>query len=44
MSDPAGRPVEDVRPIRDDIGERVRGIVAELGLTLLRSTDPGLSG
>jgi arsenate reductase len=30
VGDPAGLPVEEVRPIRDEIGERVRGILAEL--------------
>jgi protein-tyrosine-phosphatase len=32
VDDPAGRPVEDVRAIRDDLGERVRSLVVELGL------------
>ena len=32
VGDPAGLPLEQVRPIRDEIGERVRGILAELGL------------
>jgi len=30
LEDPAGKPVEEVRPIRDDIDRRVRGLVAEL--------------
>jgi arsenate reductase len=30
LDDPAGLGVEAVRPIRDEIGERVRGLVAEL--------------
>jgi arsenate reductase len=30
VGDPAGLPLEDVRPIRDDIGERVRALMAEL--------------
>lgn len=30
LDDPAGRGVEDVRPIRDDIEERVRRLLAEL--------------
>jgi protein-tyrosine-phosphatase len=30
LSDPAGKPVEEVRPIRDDIDARVRALVAEL--------------
>jgi arsenate reductase len=32
LEDPAGRPVEDVRPIRDDIAARVRGLMGELGV------------
>ncbi|MGZ8604074.1 MAG: arsenate reductase ArsC [Actinomycetota bacterium] len=32
VGDPAGLPVEDVRPIRDEIGERVRGIMRDLGI------------
>ena len=32
LEDPAGRSVEDVRPIRDDIERRVRGLLAELGI------------
>jgi arsenate reductase (thioredoxin) len=32
IEDPAGRPVEAIRPIRDEIGRRVRGLVGELGL------------
>ncbi len=31
LDDPAGRPVEEVRPIRDDIERRVRGLLDELG-------------
>lgn len=31
VGDPAGLPVEGVRPIRDDIGERVRMLMQELG-------------
>jgi protein-tyrosine-phosphatase len=30
VGDPAGLPVEEVRPIRDEIGERVRAIMHEL--------------
>jgi protein-tyrosine-phosphatase len=33
LADPAGRPVEDVRPIRDEIGARVRALLEELGVT-----------
>jgi protein-tyrosine-phosphatase len=32
VGDPAGLPLGQVRPIRDEIGERVRGIMAELGI------------
>ena len=32
LEDPAGKGVEAVRPIRDDIGERVRGLMQELGV------------
>jgi arsenate reductase (thioredoxin) len=32
LEDPAGRPLEDVRPIRDDIERRVRGLMSELGV------------
>jgi protein-tyrosine-phosphatase len=30
LPDPAGRPIEEVRPIRDEIDRRVAGLVAEL--------------
>jgi protein-tyrosine-phosphatase len=32
LPDPAGLPVERVRPIRDEIAVRVRGLLAELGV------------
>ncbi len=32
LDDPAGRSVEEVRPVRDDIGERVRALLDELGV------------
>lgn len=32
VADPAGRSIEEVRRIRDDIGARVRDLVAHLGL------------
>ncbi|MBW3620277.1 MAG: arsenate reductase ArsC [Actinobacteria bacterium] len=32
LDDPAGRPIEEVRPVRDDIERRVRGLLAELGV------------
>ncbi len=30
LEDPAGRPLEEVRPIRDEIGRRVRDLLARL--------------
>ncbi|MBD0674368.1 arsenate reductase ArsC [Streptomyces sp. CBMA156] len=33
LTDPAGQGVEAVRPIRDEIERRVRGLLAELGVT-----------
>jgi protein-tyrosine-phosphatase len=30
LEDPSGKTVEDVRPIRDDIEQRVRSLLAEL--------------
>jgi protein-tyrosine-phosphatase len=30
IDDPAGRPIEEVRPIRDEIDRRVRALLAEL--------------
>ena len=30
LPDPASRPIEEVRPIRDEIEKRVKGLVAEL--------------
>jgi protein-tyrosine-phosphatase len=32
LTDPAGRPIEEVRPIRDDIEQRVRALMADLGV------------
>jgi arsenate reductase (thioredoxin) len=32
LEDPAGRPLDEVRPIRDDIELRVRGLLSELGV------------
>ncbi|HXF73506.1 MAG TPA: arsenate reductase ArsC [Actinomycetota bacterium] len=32
LPDPAGRPLEEVRAIRDEIDRRVRGLLAELGV------------
>lgn len=33
LPDPAGLPIEDVRPIRDEIEQRVRGLIASLGIS-----------
>ncbi len=33
LDDPSGKPVEEVRPIRDDLEQRVRALMAELGVT-----------
>ncbi len=32
VDDPAGKPLDAVRPIRDEIGERVRALLADLGV------------
>ena len=32
LDDPAGRSVEETRPVRDEIERRVRGLLAELGV------------
>jgi arsenate reductase len=37
VDDPAGLPVEAVRPIRDDIERRVRGLMTELGIPPARA-------
>ncbi len=36
LDDPAGRGVEEVRPIRDEIERRVRGLLADLEVPVLR--------
>ena len=35
LDDPAGKSVEDVRPVRDEIERRVRGLLDELGVPAL---------
>jgi protein-tyrosine-phosphatase len=35
VDDPAGLPLEDVRPIRDDIEQRVRELMTELGVPVV---------
>jgi arsenate reductase len=32
LTDPKGKPLEEVRVIRDDIKQRVQGLLAELGV------------
>nr|WP_236573722.1 arsenate reductase ArsC [Nocardia caishijiensis] len=39
IEDPAGLGVEQVRPIRDDIGRRVTGLLAELGISVPADTE-----
>ena len=36
LDDPAGKPVGQVRPVRDEIERRVRGLLAELGVEPVR--------
>lgn len=36
LEDPVGKPVEEVRPIRDDLERRVRGLLEELGVEPVR--------
>jgi arsenate reductase len=33
LSDPAGQPVDAVRPVRDEIEARIRGLLVSLGVT-----------
>lgn len=40
LEDPAGKPIERVRPIRDDIEARVRRLLVELGIAARSSTQP----
>jgi arsenate reductase (thioredoxin) len=35
LTDPAGKPLEEVRPIRDDIRDRVENLLRELGVDRL---------
>src|SRR6478752_1923280 len=37
LTDPAGRPVDEVRPIRDEIERRVRGLLASLDVTAVNA-------
>jgi protein-tyrosine-phosphatase len=36
IDDPSDKPLEEVRLIRDDIGQRVRGLLAEIGIETRR--------
>ena len=36
LDDPAGKPLEQMRPIRDDLEARVRGLLEELGVPAVR--------
>ena len=36
LSDPAGQPIEHVRPVRDEIRERVAGLLEDLGVAPVR--------
>jgi arsenate reductase (thioredoxin) len=40
VPDPAGRPIEEVRPIRDEIAGRVRLLLDELGVAPLEADAP----
>ena len=37
LADPSGKPVDEVRPIRDEIEQRVRHLLTELGVTTRRA-------
>ena len=37
LPDPAGKPLDEVRPIRDDIEQRVRGLLSELGIPVVQA-------
>ncbi len=41
LEDPAGKPLDAVRPIRDDIERRVRGLLDELGVPATLRPSPG---
>ena len=38
LEDPAGQGLDAVRPIRDDIETRIRGLLAELGVSAAAAT------
>jgi len=38
IEDPAGKPLDSVRPICDEIETRVRGLLADLGVTTRSAT------
>jgi protein-tyrosine-phosphatase len=41
LDDPAGQPIEAVRPVRDEIGRRVHALLNRLGLSI-QATEPGV--
>lgn len=40
LADPAGKPIEEVRPIRDEIEERVRRLIEDLDLDTSSASAP----
>ncbi|MFW5904583.1 MAG: hypothetical protein ACOCUZ_00050, partial [bacterium] len=40
LDDPAGKDVEGVRPIRDELEVRVRRLLTDMGVEPIRSSDP----
>jgi hypothetical protein len=42
LDDPAGKDIEDIRPIRDDIERRVRALMTELGVEPIMHQRPAL--
>ena len=40
LDDPSGRPIDEVRAIRDDLEQRVRGLIAELGVQPVIGASP----
>lgn len=39
LTDPAGQPIETVRQVRDEIAERVKGLLADMGIPLQKGTE-----
>ncbi len=44
LPDPAGQALDAIRPIRDDIEERVRRLLDELGINLIAPSTTPLDG